>query len=66
MTIDYLQTSVDMHTHKVSKERVDEMLSLLKVYELRCIIDDCREHGRAFGPLAEACRAELAKRGEQA
>jgi hypothetical protein len=50
----------------VSTERVDEMLSLLKAHELRCIIDDCREHGKAFGPLAEACRAELAKRGEQA
>lgn len=25
------------------------------------IIDDEREHGRAFGPLAEACRLGLAK-----
>jgi hypothetical protein len=30
---------------------------------LRDIIDREREHGRAFGFLADACRAELAKRG---
>lgn len=33
---------------------------------LRSTIARLRESGRAFGPMAEACRNELAKRGEQA
>ena len=31
---------------------------------LRGLIASEREYGRAFGVLAEACRKELAKRGE--
>lgn len=38
---------------------------ILTIRELELRVADERESGRAFGPLAEACRLELAKRTGQ-
>lgn len=56
-------------THAASEH--EESLSVVRVYldlavgELRDLIAVERENGRAFGPIAEACRDELAQRCER-
>ena len=50
---------------KVTYERVTSILSTCDPALLRHIIDHEREQHRAFGQLAEACRHELAKRGQR-
>lgn len=48
--------------------RVEQLQRLSDVSSatLRGTVARLRKQGRAFGPMAEACRQELARRGEQA
>ena len=48
-----------------ASSRVKSILATCATPLLRNIIDYEREQSRAFGQLAEACRHELAKRGQR-
>lgn len=53
--------------HKTRRRLEDaRRLSDVSSATLRGTVARLRENGRAFGPMAEACRRELARRGEKA
>lgn len=58
--------SVGFDAAALDPARFAELLTWLSPDGLRRVIATQREAGFAFGPVAEACRMELARRGEQA